>query len=301
MNNLQNSTKPRFKKVYVEITNVCNLQCDFCPKTKRKHKFLSVQEFEHIIEEVAPYTNYIYLHIMGEPLLHENLKEFIEIAAKKNIKVNLTTNGTLLNSEKDFLLELSALRQINISLHSYEANDQNINLQDYVKSVMKFVRKATERSDLLCSVRLWNMDFGDIKGANSLNREILELIEQELEIKDSLEEKLCKDRSCKVSHNVYLNMARKFEWPDIERDMLQEEVFCYGLRDQIGILVDGTVIPCCLDSEGTINLGNLYENSLDRILSSERAKNLYDGFSRRMAVEELCKRCGYASRFESKR
>lgn len=297
MNNLQSSTKPRFKKIYIEITNVCNLQCDFCPKTKRIPKFLSIQEFEHVIDQVAPYTNYIYLHIMGEPLLHENLKEFIKIAAKKKIKVNLTTNGTLLNEEKDFLLELSALRQINISLHSFEANDQNRTLHDYVKSVMNFVKKATKHSELLCSVRLWNMNFGDIKGANSLNREIVELIEHELEIKESLEEKLCQDHSCKVSHNVYLNMARKFEWPDIKKEKFQEEVFCYGLRDQIGILVDGTVVPCCLDSEGTINLGNLYEDNLDKILSSERANNLYEGFSRRIAVEELCQRCGYATRF----
>lgn len=297
MNSIQNSKKPRFKKIYIEITNVCNLQCEFCPKTQRKPKFLSIQEFEHIIEEVSPYTNYVYLHILGEPLLHQNLKEFIEIAAKKNIKVNLTTNGTLLSREKDFLLELSALRQINISLHSFEANELNLALYDYIKSVMGFVKKATKQSKLLCSVRLWNMDFGDISGANSLNREIIELIESELDIKESLEERLHRDHSCKISQNVYLNMAQKFEWPDINRDMLQEEVFCHGLRDQLGILVDGTVVPCCLDSEGTINLGNIYEESLDRIIESERAKNLYDGFSRRNAVEELCKRCGYATRF----
>ncbi|WP_312371030.1 radical SAM/SPASM domain-containing protein [Lachnoclostridium sp.] len=297
MNSLQKSKKPRFKKVYIEITNVCNLQCDFCPKTKRTPKFLTIPEFEHIIEEVSPYTNYIYLHIMGEPLLHENLKEFIEIAGKKNIKVNLTTNGTLLSPEKEFLLNLSALRQINISLHSFEANERNLTLHDYVRSVMSFVKKASMQSGLLCSVRLWNMDFGDLKGANSLNREIIQLIESELEIKESLEEKLCKEHSCKVSHNVYFNMAQKFEWPDMKRDMFQNEVFCYGLRDQIGILVDGTVVPCCLDSEGTINLGNLYKQNLETILSSERAKTVYDGFSRRVAVEELCKRCGYATRF----
>jgi radical SAM protein with 4Fe4S-binding SPASM domain len=297
MNSLQKSKKPRFKKVYIEITNVCNLQCDFCPKTKRTPKFLTIPEFEHVIEEVSPYTNHIYLHIMGEPLLHENLKEFIEIAGKKNIKVNLTTNGTLLSPEKEFLLDLSALRQINISLHSFEANEQNLTVHDYVRSVMGFIKKATKQSGVLCSVRLWNMDFGDLKGANSLNREIIQLIESELEIKESLEEKLCKEHSCKVSHNVYLNMAQKFEWPDIERDMLQNEVFCYGLRDQLGILVDGTVVPCCLDSEGTINLGNLYKQDLDTILTSERAKMVYDGFSRRVAVEDLCKRCGYATRF----
>lgn len=295
--NIQPTSKPRFKKVYIEVTNVCNLHCDFCPKTKRMPKFLSTQEFTHIVEQVSAYTNHIYLHIMGEPLLHNNIKEFIEIAGEKNLKVNLTTNGTLLNSEKDYLLHLKALRQINISLHSFEANDQNLNLRDYVKTVMQFVKEAMIDSKVICSVRLWNMDFGDLKGANSLNRDILLLIEKELGLNESLEENLRENHSCKIGNNVYINMAHKFQWPDINKDMMKEEVFCYGLRDQLGVLVDGTVVPCCLDSEGTINLGNLYQQNLESILTSERAKNLYDGFSNRKAVEDLCKRCGYATRF----
>lgn len=297
MNNQSINAKSRFKKVYIEITNVCNLQCDFCPKTKRTPKFLSVEEFSHIINEISPYSNHIYLHIMGEPLLHKNLKDFIEIAGEKNVKVNLTTNGTLLNKEKNFLLNSNALRQINISLHSFEANDQNLNLYDYVSRVMQFVKEAMVDSKLICSVRLWNMDFGGLKGANSLNKDILLLIEKELGLNESLEENLSKNHSCKIGNNVYINMANKFEWPDINKDLMKEEVFCYGLRDQLGILVDGTVVPCCLDSEGTINLGNLFERNLESILTSDRAKNLYDGFSNRKAVEDLCKRCGYATRF----
>lgn len=297
MNNKFINRKPRFKKVYIEITNVCNLECDFCPKTKRAPKFLSVDEFTHIIEEISPYTNHIYLHIMGEPLLHKNLQQFIEIAGERNIKVNLTTNGTLLNKEKNYLLNLSAMRQINISLHSFEANDQNLNLYDYISNVMQFIKEAMVFSNVICSVRLWNMDLGNLKGANSLNQEILSFIEKELEIKESLEEKLRVEQSCKVANNVYINMAHKFEWPDINKSMMNEEVFCYGLRDQLGVLVDGTVVPCCLDSEGTISLGNIYEQNLGSILTSKRAIDLFEGFSNRKAVEELCKRCGYATRF----
>lgn len=297
MNSKSINRKPRFKKVYIEVTNVCNLQCNFCPKTKRTSKFISVDEFRHIIEEISPYTDYIYLHIMGEPLLHKNLKDFIELAGEKSIKVNLTTNGTLLNKEMDYLLKLGALRQINISLHSFEANNHHITLYEYVSSVMQFVKKAMENYNVICSVRLWNMDLGNLRGANSLNYEILSLIESELEIKDSLAEKLRVEQSCKVGNNVYINMAHKFEWPDINKSKLKEEVFCYGLRDQLGILVDGAVVPCCLDSEGTINLGNIYNENLESILTSKRATDLYEGFSNRKAVEELCKRCGYATRF----
>lgn len=291
------NNKKKFKKVYIEITNVCNLNCDFCPKNKRKQKFLTIPEFMNIMEEVSPYTNYVYLHLMGEPLLHDKLKEFIEIAAQKDVKVNLTTNGSLLNEKMDFLFELPALRQINISLHSFEANKQKRELEDYIENVMGFIKRASKHSNLICSVRLWNMDFEEIKGANTLNGRILQLIEEELELKESLEEKLRIHQGCKVGPNIYVNMAQKFDWPDIVTETRQEKVFCYGLRDQIGILVDGTVVPCCLDSEGTIKLGNIFEQSLRDILASSRAQNIYDGFSSRVAVEELCKRCGYAARF----
>lgn len=290
--------KPRFKKVYVEITNVCNLSCEFCPKTKRTPKFISTEEFEHVIKSIEPYTDYIYLHLMGEPLLHKNLKELIEIADHYKIKVNLTTNGALLKEDKSFLFGLNALRQVNISLHSFEANQQEIGLDDYMHSVMAFVRECRNHPELLCSVRLWNMDFGDLKGANSYNYEILRQIEKELDLKESLAEILSVQSSCKIGKNLYLNMAQKFEWPDIERESFGEEIFCYGLRDQLGVLVDGTVVPCCLDSEGTIALGNIYDQNLEEILTSDRANNIFDGFSRRVAVEELCRRCGYATRFQ---
>lgn len=287
----------RFKKIYIEITNVCNLSCDFCPKTSRAPKFMSIEEFEHIIKEVSPFTDYIYLHLMGEPLLHEHLQSFIEIADKHHIKVNLTTNGSLLTEDMDSLIGLSGLRQINVSLHSFEANQQKRTLESYVLSVMRFIKKASSQSDLLCSVRLWNMDSEETKGLNTLNQEILELIEGELEIQGSLLDIIKEKNGCKVGKNVYVNMANKFQWPDINIAEEQASVFCHGLRDHIGILADGTVVPCCLDSEGTIALGNVFEQPLSHILETRRANAMYDGFSNRLAVEELCKRCGYATRF----
>lgn len=287
----------KFKKIYVEITNVCNLNCNFCPKTSRAPKFLSIEEFEHIIKEVSPFTNYIYLHLMGEPLLHEHLQVFIEIADKYHMKVNLTTNGSLLTEDMDFLIGLQGLRQMNVSLHSFEANQQERTLENYVLSVMRFIKKASSQSDLLCSIRLWNMDSEETKGLNTLNQKILDLIEGELEIQGSLLGIIREQSGCKVGKNIYVNMAQKFEWPDINIAEEKRPVFCHGLRDHIGILVDGTVVPCCLDSEGTIALGNVFQQPLSHILATKRAESLYDGFSNRLAVEELCKRCGYATRF----
>lgn len=287
----------RFKKVYVEITNICNLSCNFCPKTKRKLTMMETEAFKHILEEVKPYTDYIYLHLMGEPTLHPKLKDYLALSHEQGLTVNMTTNGTLLPKVKEILLSAPALRQVNISLHSFEANNSEVDLVTYVSEIADFVKEATSKTNVICSIRLWNMDSEELQASNALNGDIISLLEEKLELDMNIREALQDKKGIKLGHHLYLNMAKKFDWPDIEKSDTTGEVFCYGLRDQIGIHVDGTVVPCCLDSEGNIPLGNLFEKSLGDILESERAKALYDGFSNRCAVEELCKRCGYATRY----
>lgn len=290
----------RFKKVYIEITNVCNLSCNFCPKTKRKLMFMDEDGFTKVIKSIKPYTDYVYFHLMGEPFLNPKLSEFLEVCNENRLKVNITTNGTLINNVKDKLINVPALRQVNISLHSFEANEEAITLQEYVNNIVDFIKEANEKSNIICSIRLWNMDSIELKGSNRQNSDIIHMLEEKLELDFDLVEKLRENPGIKLRKNVYLNMAEKFDWPDINKETTDEEVFCYGLRDQMGVLVDGTVVPCCLDSEGNIPLGNLFSESLESILNSKRAIELYDGFSRRCAVEDLCKKCGYAKRYSNK-
>lgn len=284
----------RFKKIYIETTNVCNLSCNFCPKTKRKAGFMTKEEFEIIVKKIKGYTNYIYLHLMGEPFLNKNFEDFIKIAKRENLYVNITTNGTLVNSVKDIIINNGGVRQINISLHSFEANDSNINFNDYFINILNFINEGNKKTNTIFSLRLWNIDTEELKADNSLNLNILELIEEKLSLDFDLKEVLKEKNRVKLKERIYLNMAEKFSWPDSNISLISQDVFCYGLRDQIGILVDGTVVPCCLDSEGSINLGNIFEEDLQSIIESERAKKIYEGFSRRKAVEDLCKRCGYA-------
>ncbi|MBX9137475.1 MULTISPECIES: radical SAM protein [unclassified Clostridium] len=288
----------KFKKVYIEITNVCNLSCNFCPKTKRKYKFMNKEEFTYILEQVKPFTDHIYFHLMGEPLLHENIEYFLKESKEKGLHVNLTTNGTLLNKVGDKIINSNAVRQVNISLHSFEANKKTVELEEYLNNVTDFIIKARENSNIICAIRLWNMDSEDLRGENNLNKEILKIIEENLGLEFSLSEKLQESNKIKLKDKVYLNMAEKFQWPDIKIDTLGENVFCHGLRNQIGILADGTVVPCCLDSDGNLELGNVFEKTLEDILNGERATNIYNGFSRRVAVESLCQKCGYATRFK---
>ena len=170
----------RFKKIYIETTNVCNLSCNFCPKTKRKAGFMTKEEFEIIVKKIKGYTNYIYLHLMGEPFLNKNFEDFIKIAKREDLYVNITTNGTLVNSVKDIIINNGGVRQINISLHSFEANDSNINFNEYFINILNFINEGNKKTNTIFSLRLWNIDTEELKADNSLNLNILELIEEKL-------------------------------------------------------------------------------------------------------------------------
>lgn len=287
----------KYKRIYIEITNICNLNCHFCPKTKRKYKFMNIKEFEKILYEIKPYTDYIFFHLMGEPLLNDNIGDFLELSYKMGFKVNLTTNGTLINSRKNILLKSKALRQINFSLHSFEANDNEIDFYEYVNNIISFVKEAKSNTNIISALRLWNFNSSILRGENNLNEDIINIIKDEFSCNGDLLEKLNKNNSVKISDRIYINGAEKFSWPNINIQEISDRGFCYGIRSHVGILVDGTVVPCCLDSEGNIPLGNIFEKDFESIINGDRAKNMFNGFSQRKKVEKLCRTCGYSTRF----
>lgn len=276
----------RFKKAYLEITNVCNLSCAFCPGTRREKRFMSADGFAKLSAKLRPYTDYLYLHLMGEPLLHPEMEEILRIAAGQGFHVIITTNGTLLSARADILLRSPAVHKVNVSLQSFEANTGG-QFNSYVNQCAAFAKRAGE-SGKLCVLRLWNKN-----GMDELNADI-ERVFANYFPKPWRESR----GSHALADKVWLEPGEKFDWPDMAAPDGGERHFCYGLRDQIGVLCDGTVVPCCLDHEGDISLGNLFDSSIDEIMSTERARAIYDGFSRRQAVEELCRRCGYARRFD---
>lgn len=273
------------KKAYLEITNVCNLACAFCTGTRREKRFLSLEEFKILSAKLRPHTDYLYFHLMGEPLLHPELGPFLSHAGALGFRVILTTNGTLLPERGELLLSAPALHKVNISLQSFEANDRG-ELAPYLSACAGFAQRAND-AGMLCVLRLWNQN-----GLDSLNGEIEAILAQRFP-KPWPESR----RSRKLAERVYLEPGERFDWPDLTAEDRGEPCFCYGLRDQVGVLVDGTVVPCCLDHEGDIPLGNLFEQELINIMSTEKARNIYTGFSQRQAIEPLCRRCGYARRF----
>ncbi|MBQ4900985.1 radical SAM protein [Paenibacillus sp. Marseille-P2973] len=288
----------KFKKFYIETTSICNLACSFCPPTHRQSQFISVEDFSKILDDIKPHTDYIYFHVKGEPLLHPKIDQLLDISHEKGFKVNITTNGTLIRKNAHKLLGKPALRQMNFSLHSFDGHEGSTDREGYITSVLSFVREATAASEMIVSFRLWNLTKdNETNLERSRNRATLELIEKEFGLDFRIEEKVVPGSGIKLADRIYLNQDHEFDWPDLRAKEDDGRGFCHALRNQAGILVDGTVIPCCLDGEGIINLGNVYETPFSEIVEGERANRLYDGFSRRIAVEELCRKCGYRQRF----
>lgn len=272
------------RKAFLEITNVCNLSCSFCHKTKRTPRFITEEEFYLAAKRLRPFASYLYFHLMGEPLLHPLLERFFEIAHELGFKVIITTNGTLLKEKGDILLRASALHKVSISLHSYEVNSLNMTIDEYLDTCFSFSKKLAEK-EKFAVMRLWNKG-----GADRLNEEILSRMRDSF--RGEWEERYSGFR---IAHRVFLEWGELFQWPDEEAEDFGAVHSCYGLRDQVGVLSDGTVVPCCLDSEGVIALGNIFENDIAEILSTPRAIALKKSFEIRNVEEKLCRRCGYAS------
>ena len=268
-------------RCYLEITNVCNLDCLFCPKTERAKRRMTLEEFDVLTDQLKEHIRFLYFHLMGEPFLHPQLAQFVRMAREKGLVPVLTTNGTLL-SDADEVIEARP-HKIQISLHSHEGNGKD-NPEEYMDEVMDFAQKAASRG-VIVVLRLWNQG-----GYDSNNERLLDGMARR-------QPRPWTERhdGWKLTENLYVEYDRMFEWPDEKHEAYEEDVFCYALRNQIGVLVDGSVVPCCLDHDGNITLGNLFEQTLEEVLASPRAKAIYEGFTQHRAVEPLCRRCGYAT------
>ncbi len=275
----------RFHKIYLEISNICNLNCAFCPGTKRPPKAMTEAEFSALLPKLRPWSDYLYFHLMGEPLCHPKLEQFLSLAGAAGFRVILTTNGTLLKRNQATLLCSPALHKVNISLHAFEANDLSVSFEEYLEDCFTFGQAA--RGKVLTVYRLWNQG-----GADAKNAEILSAMEACFPKPWTVER-----RGTRIGDRVYLEYGDKFDWPELTAPEGGDRVFCYGLRDQLGVLCDGTVVPCCLDHDGDLALGNLFTETMEEILEKPRAKAIYEGFQKKRAAEELCRKCGYARRF----
>ena len=267
--------KLRFKKIYIEITNACNLNCSFCIKNQRKTIYITKENYKLIINKIKDYTKEIYLHVLGEPLLHKDINYFIEYANQNNLLVNITTNGYLIENIKNN----NKIHRINISLHSFNEK-YNIQLNNYLENIFNIVDKL--RNNTFVSLRIWV--------GNNNTEEIIKYINNRYNTNII---KLENNTKTKITNNLIIDTFHEFIWPDLNNSYYNEIGKCMGLIDHIGILSDGTIIPCCLDSKGIINLGNIYNENIDTVLNKPIVKEMINGFKNGRKCQELCKHCSF--------
>lgn len=275
----------KYRKIYIEITNICNLNCSFCSKVNRKKEYMSLENFKEILNKIKDYTDYIYLHVKGEPLLNQNVIDMIKSCEEYNIKVNLTTNGTLFPQIVGQLKECKNLNKINFSLHSEN------NYPEYCEKIFKAVEELP--SSVTIIYRLWTLKNNELdeKSTNIVNK-----ISKYYNLSTEIVEKIKKESNVKIKSTIYVDKDNEFDWPTLNETKTSDG-YCYALKTQIAILVDGTVVPCCLDSDGVINLGNINDMSLEEIINSKKYQNLQKSFQDRKPCEELCKKCTFKNKF----
>lgn len=145
----------KIKRIYIEITNICNLSCSFCAKHNREYKYLSLEEFEYILKQAKNYTDFIYLHVQGEPLSHPHFNEILDLCDTYQMHVQLVTNATFLNQYLD-LYKHPSIRKVSLSLQSIEY--QKVDLDTYMNTILSFVQACITENKPIVELRFWRND-----------------------------------------------------------------------------------------------------------------------------------------------
>jgi radical SAM protein with 4Fe4S-binding SPASM domain len=288
----------KYRRAYVEISNICNLKCSFCPEVERAQQVMDAATFKRIAADIAPLVDEVCLHLMGEPLGHPELADIITACTEYKLPVNLTTNGMLITGHRRDLLLSPIVRQVNISVHSFEANFPTRDIEPYLQRVLSFARLAAElRPELYINLRLWDQKQGEnLAESNALIRSTLE---REFGVDLSVGAiDVRRRKQVRLAGRLSAHFDSRFIWPAMNLPHRSKHGFCHGLGSHFGVHADGRVVPCCLDKEAVINLGNALKTPISEILKSQRAVNLREGFDRGELVEDLCQRCPFISRFD---
>ncbi len=287
----------KFYRVYIEITNVCGLSCSFCPTKSLPSLDMDLEFFESIIIQAKDYTTEIACHVVGDPLTQSNLSDYLDIIHKYNLKALITTSGYFLKKHTYNTLFHPAIKQINISLNSYNKNDSTITFEQYITPILSLCQaKLDRKEEMFINLRVWNLD--ESMSEREFNKRLFDRLaiafDTTLNIDDIYTNR---PKSIRLDYKLLIHFDTYFQWPSLNNPIYGDGT-CQGLDSHIAILASGEVVPCCLDCDGIIELGNLHKKSLKDILHSDRATDMIKGFKSGKAIEELCQKCSYKSRFD---
>lgn len=288
----------RFYRIYIELTNVCGLSCTFCPTKELPSKEMGLDFFESIVIQAKAYTNEVACHVVGDPLTLSNLDAYLDILHKYGLKAMLTTSGYFLKKHPYDTLFHPCIKQINISLNSFNKNDTSLTFEQYLNPILALCQAKLKREeDLFINLRVWNLD--EMMSERAFNETLFQKLssafDTELDLQTIYEQR---PKSIRLASKVLVHFDNYFEWPSLNNKIYGDGT-CQGLQSHVAILASGKVVPCCLDCDGVIELGDLHESGLDEILTSKRAVHMLEGFKEGKAVEELCQKCSYKERFNT--
>jgi radical SAM protein with 4Fe4S-binding SPASM domain len=288
----------KFRKVHIEITNICNLKCTFCPPKTKPSGIMSLKDFDDINMQLKPFTKELAYHIVGDPLVLSNLNEYLNISLKHDLKVNITTTASNISPKDYDALMNKTIKQINFSINSYNANTHKKTLDEYINPILDFVKYAQENlHEYFINFRIWNLD--ESKSARDFNTQVFKKVNDCFDTDISIDNVYDqRPKNIRIAKKLFFNFDEYFNWPSLENDFVSDKGFCYGLDSHFGILTSGDVVPCCLDQNACINLGNTNDSQLKDILNSTRVKTIQNGFKQGKVVEELCQKCEYRTRFD---
>ena len=286
----------KFYRIYIELTNVCGLACSFCPTKALPNQVMDLVFFESIIAQAKNYTKEIACHVVGDPLTQSNLSDYLDIIHAYGMKAMLTTSGYFLKKHSYDTLFHPCVKQINISLNSFNKNDTSLTFEQYMTPVLAFCHAKLERNeDLFINLRVWNLD--EMMSERDFNERLFSILSETFNVGLSLETIYeQRPKSIRLASKILVHFDNYFEWPSLKNQNYGDGT-CQGLQSHIAILASGKVVPCCLDCDGIIELGNLHQNTLEEVVTSKRAHRMLNGFKEGRAVEELCKKCSYKDRF----
>lgn len=285
----------KFHRVYIELTDICGLSCSFCT-TQPANRTMSLEHFELITAQLKPYTQEVALHMMGDPLVLSNLKEYLDILQHHKLRAFITTSGYYIANHHPTTLLHDATKQINISINSYNKNQNTITLDEYVAPIFELIEyKLKHNIDKFINLRLWNLD--ETLSEEEFNQNFFDRVSKRFDIElDSKQIYTQKPKNIRIASKTLLHFDHYFEWPSLDNPLYGDGI-CQGLDSHFGILSNGVVVPCCLDAQGVITLGDISKEPLEKILHAHKTKKIIDGFKKGIAVEELCQKCSYKKRF----
>lgn len=273
--------KKPYRRAFIELTNACNLECGFCARSKRPVQPMPLPLFVSTAAQAGELAEMLSLHLLGEPLTHQEFPAALAACSGMGLNVNLVTNGLLLGNFPPSLFKEPCLAQVSISLHALACLPAELRAAELEKLAAFALAKP---EGLTIGFRLRSSE------EDSFYKETLKALMGHFKATMTPGADFVK-----LAEKVFLNFGGVFNWPGGACAAAKPKAGCLGLRHHFGVLSDGRVVPCCADYDGAMALGNIKERPLADILAGAEAAALKAALSGGAPMPAYCASCGFTA------